>query len=284
MFSLSPPHTHITRLSHRGRSSSLTLRAMAANGASLRRCLSYNPKKPKKSKCPKPTPTSSSPAYSTIRSADAAWEKHASIPVASSVPPASHVGGPGVEASDTGAQGRVHGCALRLLWGRAGSGGAHSLPLRLSPPPAPLVYASRQMSKRHLTATSSRSPPPPDLSPSHLVPPSYPQTSPCPWSCLALPRPCSCPAAPASLLTREVSNKKQKETTQPTFKTAKTRKLRSHPAFITPSHPPLSPLHVPSPSASKGSGLSTASTLFTSSPRPSPNTCPPPMRHRARQP
>ena len=95
---------------------------------------------PKKSKCPKPTPTSSSPAYSTIRSADAAWEKHASIPVASSVPPASHVGGPGVEASDTGAQGRVHGCALRLLWGRAGSGGAHSLPLRPPPPSAPLVY------------------------------------------------------------------------------------------------------------------------------------------------
>ena len=116
------------------RPSSLTLRAMAANGASLRRCLSYNPKKPKKSKCPKPTPTSSSPAYSTIRSADAAWEKHANIPVASRVPPASHVGGPGVEASDTGAQGRVHGCALRLLWGRAGTGGAHSLPLRPPPP------------------------------------------------------------------------------------------------------------------------------------------------------
>ena len=62
------------------------------------------------------------------------------LPVASSVPPASHVGGPGVEASDTGAQGRVHGCALRLLWGRAGSGGAHSLPLRPPPPSAPLVY------------------------------------------------------------------------------------------------------------------------------------------------
>ena len=108
------------------------------------------------------------------------------LPVASSVPPASHVGGPGVEASDTGAQGRVHGCALRFVWGRAGSGGAHSLPLRLSPPPAPLVYASRQMSKRHLTAASSRSRPSRAfLSPSHLAQHSYPQTSPCPWSCLA---------------------------------------------------------------------------------------------------
>ena len=195
IFSLT--HTHnTTRLSHRGRPSSLTLRVMAANGASLRRCLSYNPKKPKKSKCPKPTPTSSSPAYSTIRSADAAWEKHASIPVASSVPPASHVGGPGVEASDTGAQGRVHGCALRFVWGRAGSGGAHSLPLRPSPPPAPLVYASRQMSKRHLTATSSRSPPPPGpltLAPcaAFLSPDlSVPVALPCRARGLALPRPC----------------------------------------------------------------------------------------------
>ena len=34
------------------------------------------------------------------------------FPVASSVPPDSNVGGPSVEASDTGAQGRVHGCAL----------------------------------------------------------------------------------------------------------------------------------------------------------------------------
>ena len=98
------------------------------------------------------------------------------FPVASSVPPDSNVGGPSVEASDTGAQGRVHGCALGFgvgmsrLWRSA----IHCL---CTHPPSSRPWCCRQRSKTDiclcLAPVSGPYPPFP-----HLAIPRFLQTPP----------------------------------------------------------------------------------------------------------
>jgi len=128
-----------------------------------------------------------------------------------------------------------------------------------SPPrPRPWCITCRQMSKRHLTAASSRSRPPRAfLSPSHLAQHSYPQTSPCPWSCLAAL--VSRPSVSRRFHTKTKTKTKPNGTVRDNTNLHLTLQKRKEERHSSPlPTPPLSPLHALSPSAFKGAGLSTA--------------------------
>jgi hypothetical protein len=128
----------------------------------------------------------------------------------------------------------------------------------LPPRPRPWCITCRQMSKRHLTAASSRSRAPRAfLSPSHLAQHSYPQTSPCPWSCLAAL--VSRPSVSRRFHTKTKTNTKPNGTVRDNTNLHLTLQKRKEERHSSPlPTPSLSPLHALSPSAFKGAGLGTA--------------------------